>query len=442
MLYAKPKTAGEAAKLLAAETGVTRVLAGGTDVLVQLKAGMIEPALIVDIKAIPGIRDITVENGGFRIGAAVSGIELGEHAALCAMYPGVTEGAQLIGSKQVQGRCSMVGNLCNGSPAGDAVPGLVAAGATVRIEGPSGSRDVPVEQIPAGPGKITLTKGEIITSVFLPARPARSSDAYLRFIPRTEMDIAVASAGVSLTLDAAGTITAARVALGAVAATVLLVEAAAKAIIGTKLDEAALAALEKAASAACQTHRRQTRHRRVPHQCGWRPRPPRRCYCVPTRRRSEMKSIHVATTVNGDAVEFVCAPDEPLLDVLRNRLGLTGAKEGCGTGDCGACTVTLNGRMVCSCLVLGAEAEGADDHHDRRHGNRGTSCTRCNRPSSTTPPCNAASARRAFWSPPRTCWTTTPTRPTPSCVTGLPATFAAAPAMTRSSPPFRTPPQR
>ena len=252
MQYAQPKTASEAAKLLAAESGVTRVLAGGTDVLVQLKAGMIEPALIVDIKAIAGVRAITAEAGGFRVGAAVSGAELGDHAALCAMYPGVTEAAQLIGSKQVQGRCSMVGNLCNGSPAADAVPALIAAGATVRIEGPSGSRDVPVEQIPVSPGKTSLAKGEIITSLLLPARAPRSSDAYLRLIPRTEMDIAVASAGVSLTLDASGAITAARVALGAVAPTVLLVEAAARAIIGTKLDDAAQAALEKAASAAAK----------------------------------------------------------------------------------------------------------------------------------------------------------------------------------------------
>ena len=252
MQYAKPKTAPEAARLLAAESGVTRVLAGGTDVLVQLKAGMIEPALIVDIKAIPGIRDIVPEAGGFRIGAAVSGAELGEHAALCAMYPGVTEGAQLIGSKQVQGRCSMVGNLCNASPAGDAVPALVAASASVRIEGPNGSRDAPVRDIPAGPGKTTLAKGEIITSVFLPAPASNTADAYLRFIPRTEMDIAVASAAVSLTLDDAGKVTAARVVLGAVAATVLLVEDCAKAIIGTKLDDAALGALEKAASAACK----------------------------------------------------------------------------------------------------------------------------------------------------------------------------------------------
>ena len=252
MLYAKPKTASEAARLLHAETGVTRVLAGGTDVMVQLKAGMVEPALIVDIKGIPGIRAISAENGGFRIGAAVSGLELGDHAALCAMYPGVTEAAQLIGSKQVQGRCSMVGNLCNGSPAADAVPALFAAGAVVRIEGPTGSRDAAVETIPVGPGRTALAKGEIITSVFLPAAGADTADAYLRFIPRTEMDIAVASAGVSLTIDASGTITAARVALGAVAPTVLLVEACAQAIIGTKLDAAAQAALEKAASAACK----------------------------------------------------------------------------------------------------------------------------------------------------------------------------------------------
>lgn len=252
MQYAKPKTAAEAARLLGAETGVTRVLAGGTDVMVQLKAGMVEPALIVDIKGIPGIRTITPEAGGFRIGAAVSGLDLGDHADLCAAWPGVTEGAQLIGSKQVQGRCSMVGNLCNGSPAADAVPGLVAAAATVRIEGPSGPRDVPVETIPTGPGKTALVKGEIITSVHLPARPARSGDAYLRFIPRTEMDIAVASAAVSLTLDASGTVIAARVALGAVAPTVLLVDPCAQAIIGTKLDDAALAALETAASAACK----------------------------------------------------------------------------------------------------------------------------------------------------------------------------------------------
>ena len=244
-------SAKAAAIALAEEPGLARVLAGGTDLLVQMKAGSLAIDLVVDIKKIPGIRDITAEAGGFRIGAAVSGAELGEHTGVLAMWPGVVEAARLIGSTQIQGRCTMAGNLCNGSPAGDSVPALLAAGAEVRIEGPNGVRDVPVADIPTGPGKTTLTKGDIVTSLLLPARPARSGDAYLRFIPRTEMDIAVASAAVSLTLDATGTVIAARVALGAVAPKVLLVDAAAKAIIGTKLDAAALATLTQACEAAC-----------------------------------------------------------------------------------------------------------------------------------------------------------------------------------------------
>ncbi len=251
MRYVKAENAADAVQLLQDETGIARVLAGGTDVLVQLKAGMLEPDLLVDIKNIEGIKDIVAEDGGYRIGAAVSGAELGEHAGVVALWPGVVEGFELIGSTQVQGRATMTGNLCNGSPAADSVPGLIAANAVVRIAGPDGTRDCAVIDIPVSPGKISLGQGEFITSIFLPKRPERASDAYLRFIPRTEMDIAVAAAGVSLELDADGTCTAARVSLGAVAPTVLLVEGAANAIIGTKLDAAALAALSAACSAVC-----------------------------------------------------------------------------------------------------------------------------------------------------------------------------------------------
>jgi carbon-monoxide dehydrogenase medium subunit len=251
MQYARPETAAEASKLLAEARGATRVLAGGTDVLVQLKAGMVEPDLIVDIKKIDGIRSITQEDGGYRVGAAVSGAELGEHAGVVALWPGVVEGFELIGSTQVQGRATMAGNLCNGSPAADSVPGMVAAQAIARIQGPAGTRDCPVADIPVSPGKISLAKGEIITSIFLPARPKYASDAYLRFIPRTEMDIAVASAAVSLVLDGAGVCTSARVALGAVAPTVVLVRGAADCLVGTKLEDSALAALSDACSAAC-----------------------------------------------------------------------------------------------------------------------------------------------------------------------------------------------
>ena len=251
MKYQTPQTAADAAKLLKDEPGLARVLAGGTDLLVQIKGGMVEPDLIVDIKHIPGTRQIVAEAGGFRIGAAVSGAEMAENAALCAAWPGVVEGANLIGSTQVQGRATMAGNLCNASPAGDSVPGLVAAGAVARIAGPNGERDCPVAEIPAGPGKTTLAKGEFITSIFLPGRPARASDAYLRFIPRTEMDIAVCSAGVSLTLGPRNVVKQARVALGAVAPTVVLVPEAARAIVGTRLEDDALMKLAAACEAAC-----------------------------------------------------------------------------------------------------------------------------------------------------------------------------------------------
>ena len=182
----------------------------------------------------------------------MTGAELKEHARLKKAWPGVVEAANLIGSTQIQGRATLGGNLCNGSPAADSVPALIAAGAVATLAGPKGRRDLLVEDVMLGPRKLALTKGEIVVSFLLPPRPARSSDAYLRFIPRTEMDIAVVGAGVSLTLDAGGTITAARVSLGAVAARVLLVSEAAQAIIGSRLDKAAQDRLEAAARAACR----------------------------------------------------------------------------------------------------------------------------------------------------------------------------------------------
>jgi carbon-monoxide dehydrogenase medium subunit len=252
MRYEAPDTIDAAVKLLASEAGLARVLAGGTDLLVQMRSDVVSPDLLVDIKKISEVRQVTEEGGGFRVGAAVTGAELKEHPKLPKVWPGLIESANLIGSTQVQGRATMGGNLCNGSPAADSVPGLIAAGAVATIAGPNGRRELKVEDIMLAPRKLALTKGEFITSFLLPPRPARSSDAYLRFIPRTEMDIAVVGCGVSLSLDPGGTCTAARVSLGAVAARPLLVEDAAKAIIGTKLDHAALAKLEAAARAACK----------------------------------------------------------------------------------------------------------------------------------------------------------------------------------------------
>ena len=249
MRYHTPTSFADASAIATGATGTLRFLAGGTDVLVQMRAGMVQPDDLIDLKHIPGVDQITrTPDGGWRIGVAVPGIVLGAHEGLVRDWPGVVEGMNLVGSTQVQGRATLAGTLCNGSPAADSVPGLIAAGAVATITGPKGSREIPVEQVPAGPGRTNLAKGEVISAITLPPRGKNGGDAYLRFIPRTEMDIAVVGCAVSLRLQG-DKIVEARVALGAVAPTVILSEAAAKAIIGTTLDEAALAALAKAAEA-------------------------------------------------------------------------------------------------------------------------------------------------------------------------------------------------
>jgi len=250
--YERPKTAEAAVALLAAAKGPARVLAGSTDLLIQMRSGRLEPELLVDIKGIAEMTSIVAENGGFRLGAAVTCMELIEHEGFSRAWPGVTDGVKLIGSIQVKGRATVGGNVCNASPAADSVPALIAAGASASILGPSGRREVRVEDIAAGPGKTSLAKGEIVTAFVLPRRSPRSGDAYLRFTPRTEMDIAVVGVGVNLTLDDKGVCTQARVCLGAVAERALLVPEAAATLIGTKVDATALVRLAAAASAACR----------------------------------------------------------------------------------------------------------------------------------------------------------------------------------------------
>ena len=250
MQYLAPTTCADAVAALAACDGDARLLAGGTDLLVRLQADMIEPDLLIDIKHIPECQKITQSDAGFTIGAAVPGAEMTEHATLSKVWPGIVEGMDLIGSTQVQGRATLAGNLCNASPAADSVPAMVAAGAIANLVGPNGTRQVAVENIPTGPGQNSLAKDEMIESFSLPARPARSSDAYLRFIPRTEMDIAVVGAAVNLTLDADGTCSAARVVIGAVGPKVIIVDAAAQALIGSQVDATALQAVQEACSAA------------------------------------------------------------------------------------------------------------------------------------------------------------------------------------------------
>lgn len=251
MDYHTPDSFDDAIAIASKADGITRFLAGGTDVLVQLRADIVTPDTVIDIKHIDGTKDITRNaDGSWRIGIAVAGAEMTEHSELAGEWPGLVEAMDLIGSTQIQGRATLTGNLCNGSPAADSVPAMIAAGMTATVVGPGGSRSVAIKDIPTGPGRTSLAKGEMITELQVPARGTAGGDAYLRFIPRTEMDIAVVGCAVNLVLDG-DTIASASVALGAVAPTVLLVEDAANAIIGTSLDDAAMEKLAAAASAAC-----------------------------------------------------------------------------------------------------------------------------------------------------------------------------------------------
>jgi CO/xanthine dehydrogenase FAD-binding subunit len=235
MRYEAPETLDAAVALLKAATGDARVLAGGTDLLVQMKTDMIDPGLVVDLKRIAEMRVIEKAADGFIIGAAVSGAELKEHPELKKHWPGIVEAANLIGSTQIQGRATLGGNLCNASPAADSVPALIAARATVSIHGPAGRRELPVEDVVLAPRKTALAKGEFVVSFHVPLRSKGMVDAYLRFIPRTEMDIAVA-----------------RIGLGAVAARPLYGKEAGDALIGSKLDAGAVDKMVAAVRAACK----------------------------------------------------------------------------------------------------------------------------------------------------------------------------------------------
>src|SRR5262252_6407596 len=225
--YAAPSTVEDAVRVLAGASGIAKVLSGGTDLLVQLRSGRIRPDLIVDTKRIPGLIGIREESDRLVIGASTPGTAIYENEVLTRAWPGIVEGMDLIGSEQIQGRASLAGNLCNASPAADSVPALIAARATAVIAGPSGKREAPVESIVTGPGQTSLQKGEFIVEFHVPKPKPHQSDAYLRFIPRTEMDIAVVGCAVNVTLDAGGLCSDARIVLGAVAPTQLIVEDAA-----------------------------------------------------------------------------------------------------------------------------------------------------------------------------------------------------------------------
>ncbi len=249
--YEAPTTLDQAIGILKAHGENARPFCGGTDLIIQLRAGVRRTEHLVDIKKIKELQTLSFDaKKGLRLGAAVPCIDVGESKVMRRHYPGLAEAANLIGSLQIRNRASVGGNLCNGSPAADTTPALIALGARARIAGPKGEREVPVEDFVVSPGRTVLKPGELLVELLVPAPAHHSSDAYLRFIPRNEMDIAVVGVGAALTLDG-DKVKAARIALGAVAPTPIFASKASATLIGKKLGDAALEAAGRAASAAC-----------------------------------------------------------------------------------------------------------------------------------------------------------------------------------------------
>ncbi len=240
--FASPHSVREAVDLLNNADGNARVLAGGTDLLVQLRGGRFDDVnLVVDGKNIPELNEITYDpEGGLTLGAAVACYRIYGNAAISRAYPGLIDAASLIGGTQIQGRASFGGNLCNSTPSGDSIPAMIAHSAVANIAGPDGNRQVAVEDFCTGPGSNVLGRGELLVSIGFPAPTSGFGANYMRFIPRNEMDIAVAGAGTSVVLEN-GNIKSARVALAAVAPVPLYVSAIGDAIAGKPANDETLA---------------------------------------------------------------------------------------------------------------------------------------------------------------------------------------------------------
>ena len=246
--FVSARSVDEVVAVLAAGGERARPLSGGTDLLAQLKEGRRSYATVVDLKRIPELMEVRIGADGLWLGASVPCHAINDSAEIQKMYPALHDSTGLIGGTQIQGRASLGGNLCNASPAADGIPTLIVHNVIAHIAGPNGRRTAAVEDFCTAPGRNILQNGEVLVALQFPAPVKNFGAAYLRFIPRNEMDIAVVGVGASVVLDDSGqTIRSARISLGAVAPTPLFVRAAGDALAGQPVSEETL---DKAAQIA------------------------------------------------------------------------------------------------------------------------------------------------------------------------------------------------
>jgi carbon-monoxide dehydrogenase medium subunit len=396
--YLRPTSLKEAFAMLK-EHADARILAGGTNVLVdmkmQAKPADALPSKVMDITRIPGLAGIAEESSGVRIGAATPIRALATSNHLWTSYTALAEAAAAFGSTQIAMRGTLGGNICNGSPASDTVPALLVLGAEAVLASASGERVVPLGDLLSGPGKVRLRDGEILTGVRLPKSVGQAGSAFLK-ISRVRADLAKVNVAVRLTRDEAGRCATARIELGSVGPTVLRARKSELLLSKEPITDAKVLAAAEAAASEIQPIddvRSTAEYRRrvavaLVHdavELAWKrcsganavglPRVQREAEAkanltgeralpvlrdVPSLSVDPDESVVISLTVNGEAMEIDVAPNELLLNVLRERLELTGAKYGCGVGECGACTVWVDGQPALGCLVLAVAADGTD----------------------------------------------------------------------------------
>jgi carbon-monoxide dehydrogenase medium subunit len=388
--YHEPATVTEAVELLSEEGVHSAVLAGGTFLLVQMKMERTAPERLVNVAALPELSGIEGSDDGLDVGGMTTIWELRNAAEVQRRYTALAEACAAFGSTQIQLTGTIGGNICNGSPASDTVPALVAFDAEVALTGPDGDRTMSVEEFLVGPGETAIDDGELLTSIHLPEPAEGTGSAFVK-VSRVRADLAKASAAATIVRDGDRVVDC-RLTFGAVAPTVVRARSAEEMLIGERFSSelalhAGREAMENVSPIDDVRSSAEYRRRVVKALChdalhaAWERAGERGSAAESSPARAEerrsrhevergtsLNPLHVmvgerhsvALTVNGVEHELLVEPDELLINVLRERLELTGTKYGCGIGECGACTIQLDGVPALSCLTLAVAADGRE----------------------------------------------------------------------------------